>query len=178
MSGRRRWLAAGTVAVLAGGTGAWFASRRYDTVASDSNAGRLFFEQTLADAEGTPIAMGRHRDRVLVINFWATWCPPCIEEMPELAQLAGEWPGRPVEVVGIGIDSPSNIREFSRKTPYPYPLYAASSVGPELARLFGNQVGGLPFTVVLDRRGQVTFRVLGRFNLQKLRTAVGSALAA
>ena len=108
----------------------------------------------------------------MVLNFWATWCPPCIEEMPELAELHREIAPRNGTVIGIGIDSPSNIREFAEKHRFPYPLLVAGMAGTELSKRFGNSSAALPFTVVIDRNGQISHRTLGRIKLPRLREAV------
>jgi thiol-disulfide isomerase/thioredoxin len=108
----------------------------------------------------------------MLVNFWATWCPPCVEEMPELNGFDAEFRARGLQIVGIGIDSASNIREFSDKTPMSYPLLVAGASGLELVRRLGNTSGALPFTVIVDRAGQVTWRTLGRFRTAELRAAI------
>lgn len=169
---RRRWLAFGSLAFAFGGLGAWVAARRYAIGDADSAAVAQMHALTLPDAAGEPIALAALRGQPTLVNFWATWCPPCIEEMPELSAFDGEFRGRGLRIVGIGIDSASNIAQFSRKTPMSYPLLVAGTSGLELVRRFGNTAGALPFTVVLDRNGRIAWRMLGRFQTAALREAV------
>jgi len=169
---RRRWLGLGALALGLGGFGAWVASRRYAVGDADHAAIELLYGLTLPDAAGVPTPLATLRGQPLVVNFWATWCPPCIEEMPELNAFDAEFRSRGLRIVGIGIDSASNISQFSRKTPMRYPLLVADGGGLELVRLLGDTAGALPFTVVVGRDGRVTWRALGRFKTAALREAV------
>lgn len=164
---RRLALAGVGVAAAALGAGvAWWRLRPGET---DAAATPLFFAQTLPDASGRPLAMSTFAGRPLLINFWATWCTPCVEEMPELSALHDELSPRGFAMVGIGIDHADKILEFSRKHPVSYPLVVAGMGGSELGRAFGNSTGALPFTVLVGRGGRVAHRILGRVNLARLR---------
>jgi peroxiredoxin len=114
------------------------------------------------DTQGQTIELKTLQGQMLVINFWATWCPPCVEEMPELDALYPQLQAKNIEMLGIGIDSPSNIREFLQKRKFSYRLLVGGVGGSDLARLLGNETGGLPFTVVIDTQGRVIFRKMGR----------------
>ena len=116
------------------------------------------------------------RGRPLVVNFWATWCAPCIEEMPELSAFQQQYASAGLQILGIGIDSPDNILQFSKERPVVYPLLMAGAGGSELSRRFGNKAGGLPYTVVLDRKGRVTARMIGRFRTAELRSAIEAVI--
>jgi thiol-disulfide isomerase/thioredoxin len=126
------------------------------------------FELSFPNPQGEAISLQAVRGRLTVVNFWATWCPPCVEEMPELSALHAELGGR-VRMVGIGIDSPGKIAEFASKKPVTYPLVVAGMSGTELARQFGNTSGALPFTVLIGRQGRIAQRILGRIDLARLR---------
>jgi len=173
---RRHWLALGVAALSFGGLGAWVASRRYSLGNADSAAVALLHGLTLPDASGQPTSLADLRGRPTVVNFWATWCPPCVEEMPELSGMATEFRERGVRIVGIGIDSASNIRQFSEKMPMRYPLLVAGTSGLELVRRFGNTAGALPFTIVVAPAGGVAWRTLGRFDGAELRAAIRQVL--
>jgi thiol-disulfide isomerase/thioredoxin len=109
-----------------------------------------------------------------VVNFWATWCPPCVEEMPELSELHRELAPKGLGMVGIGIDTAAKIAEFARKTPVSYPLVVAGMGGTEIAHRFGNQAGVLPYTVLIGAGGQVAHRLPGRVDIGRLRAmAIG-----
>ena len=110
----------------------------------------------------------------LLINFWATWCPPCVSEMPELVALQNDWGSKNLQVVGIGIDSPSNIREFAEKHKITYPLLLGGLEGSELSRQFGNQSGGLPFTILIGPDGSVRQTYMGRLDMEKVRADLAS----
>ena len=171
---RRASLALIGGACLAGG--AWLAWRE-DRGRADSGAAALetFFSAQWSDAEGRPFDGQALRGRPLILNFWATWCPPCVEEMPELEALHRELSASGVQIVGIGIDSEAKIRQFAKTSGYSYPLLPAGAGGAELTRAMGNASAALPFTVVVGRDGLIRERILGRFQLERLRK---SALAA
>ncbi|MGN6388162.1 MAG: TlpA family protein disulfide reductase [Burkholderiaceae bacterium] len=127
------------------------------------------FSQTLPDASGASQPLSRWRGRLLVVNFWATWCPPCVAEMPDLEALQQSLATSNLQVIGIGIDSPSNIRDFAQKHHITYPLYVAGMEGTRLVREMGDENGGLPFTVVVDPEGRVIKTHLGKLNVPALR---------
>lgn len=157
------------IAVISTVIGIYFALHRLEPQTPQQSASKLLFAQTLPDAQGVSQALSQWQGKILVVNFWATWCPPCVEEMPELVTLQEEMASRNVQIVGIGIDSASNISEFSRKHKIDYPLYIAGMDGTELSKQFGNQIGALPFTVVIGVDGQVKKTYLGRLKFAELR---------
>lgn len=127
------------------------------------------YAQSLNDLQGTPQALSQWRGKPLLVNFWATWCAPCVQEMPELSELAHKDGGKTFNVIGIGIDSPSNMQEFANKLKIAYPLYVGGMGGTELSREFGNQAGGLPYTVLIGADGQVRKTYLGKLKFDELR---------
>ncbi len=171
----RRPVVLGGLALTALAGGTWLGFNHQDaqissTPEKDSVAIKTLFDQSFENAKGEPVALSKYRGKPLVLNFWATWCPPCVEEMPELS----EWnrvDGNSLAIVGIGIDSPSNVREFVAKNKISYELLISGMGGTELSRLLGNSTGALPFTVVISRKEQIALRVLGRFSLPALKAA-------
>lgn len=127
------------------------------------------FGQSLNDLAGAPQPLAKWRGKPLVVNFWATWCGPCVQEMPELSELAGHDGGKNFNVIGIGIDSPSNMNEFATKHKIAYPLYVGGMGGTEISRAFGNNNGGLPYTVLIGADGQVKKTYLGKLKFDELR---------
>jgi peroxiredoxin len=152
-----------------------FLGMRHTSPAPTENAaiGRLF-SQTMKDTDGKPQPLSQWQGKPLVVNFWATWCAPCVQEMPELSALQAEILPKQVQILGIGIDSPSNIAEFAAKYKIAYPLYNGGLEGTELSHQLGNQAGGLPFTVVIDRSGQIRKTFLGRLKMDELRKEIAS----
>jgi thiol-disulfide isomerase/thioredoxin len=127
------------------------------------------FKETLPDAKGVATPLAQYKGKAMLVNFWAPWCGPCVQEMPELSELAAGEAGKKLQVIGIGIDSPSNIAEFSDKYKLAYPVLVAGMSGTQLSQQFGNAQGGLPFTVLIGADGQVKKTYLGRLKFEELR---------
>jgi peroxiredoxin len=131
-------------------------------------------QMSMKDSGGKQRKMSEWQGKILLLNFWATWCPPCVSEMPELVALQSDWSSKNLQVVGIGIDSPSNIREFAEKHQITYPLLLGGLEGSELSRQFGNQSGGLPFTILIGPDGSVRQTYMGRLDMEKVRADLAS----
>lgn len=164
---RAGWIATAVAAIaLAGGIG--LASRHLEAGAEGAPAD-AFFAQTFKDLDGKPDDMARWKGQLVVVNFWATWCPPCVDEMPDLQRVHDEYAGRGVTVIGLGIDNPSALRRFRDEHLLELPLYAAGAAGSELGRSLGNTAGALPFTVLVDRKGRIVQTRLGQIRPAELR---------
>jgi thiol-disulfide isomerase/thioredoxin len=133
-----------------------------------TGAVETLFQQWMPDDQGIQQALAQWQGKPLLLNFWAPWCAPCVQEMPELSQLQAGGKYKDLQVVGVGIDTPSNIAEFNKKFKIAYPLLVGGSTGTELSRLLGNAQGGLPFTVLIGADGKVRKAYLGRLNFEKL----------
>lgn len=149
--------------------GIYFGVKRLEPQPPANQATAALMAQTLPDVQGKPQRLAQWKDHPIVVNFWATWCTPCVQEMPELSSLQSELAPRGIQIIGIGIDSPSNIAEFSQKYKIAYPLYVAGMGGTELSRQFGNHSGSLPFTVLVGSDGHVRKTYLGRLKFDELR---------
>lgn len=117
--------------------------------------------------DGTALSW-RPLQKQTVINFWATWCAPCVEEMPELERLSKALPQQ--SVIGIAIDNPTNVNEFLKKTAVTYPIALAGLEGTDFMRALGNATGGLPFTIIIDAQGKVLFSKTGKTSEAELRS--------
>lgn len=160
------WLTA--VAAVALFAGLSLAVRHFSTSGQGASA-EAFFADTFNDLDGQPAAMAQWQGRIVVINFWATWCPPCVEEMPDLQRVHDEYKDRGVVVVGLGIDNPSSLKRFRDDHLLSLPLYAAGARGSELGRILGNGSGALPYTAVVDRKGRIVHARLGQIRPAELR---------
>jgi thiol-disulfide isomerase/thioredoxin len=127
------------------------------------------FELAFPDPQGQAVSLQDVRGRLTVVNFWATWCPPCVEEMPELSRIHEEMSAKDVKVLGLAIDSPSNVREFLKSRSFSYPLLVTGGSGSELAKRLGNSIEALPYTVLIDANGSVLKQKLGRIKEEELR---------
>ena len=174
---RRRALIAVALAAGMGGAGfSWWRSQRQERERLLADAAvEIFFQQTLPDAAGQVFAFEQLRGSQVVANFWATWCAPCVEEMPELSALATELRDTGTRFVGIGVDNHDAIARFSRKLPVSYPLLVANATGAFMAGRFGNTAGALPYTVVLDRAGKVKQQIVGKVRIESLREVLRSS---
>lgn len=131
---------------------------------------------TLPDLDSRPQAIAQWRGKVLVINFWATWCPPCLEEIPEFVRMQDSQGDRGLQFVGIAIDDVAKVRDFASRFQVNYPMLVGEFEAVELARLAGNNLGGLPFTVIVDRNGRLVRTELGGLNQEKLSAIVAPLL--
>lgn len=126
------------------------------------------------DLQGRPRTLSEWKGTVLVVNFWATWCAPCLEEIPMLMAARKSYASFGVEIVGIGIDLTSKIREFSLKLAIDYPILVAETDALELMRKLGNASAGLPYTVFLDRNAIPVERKLGALKQPELERILGA----
>ena len=114
-----------------------------------------------ADLEGRRRRLAEWRGKILVCNFWATWCAPCREEIPLLVAARQKYGSAGVEIVGIAIDNATKVRHFAATFKISYPILLAEADGLDLMRQLGNTGGGFPYTVIADRDGRPVHRKLG-----------------
>lgn len=184
----RRKMAIGGVATAAGLAGvgaAWWQLQPHDVApvpwtdrstalpsgdagASSEDAVAAFWKSSFDTPDGAPLAMSSFRGKPLLVNFWATWCPPCIEELPLLdgfyqANKSNGW-----QLLGLAVDQPSAVRKWLQTKPLSFPVGMAGFGGTELSKSFGNLSGGLPFSVVLGASGQLLHRKTGKLTADEL----------
>lgn len=140
----------------------------------EAPGGDGLMQARLPDLTGKPRQLAEWRGRVLVCNFWATWCAPCREEIPLLVAAHAKYAPKGVEIVGIAVDNAIKVVEFTRSLGVTYPILLSEADGLEYMRKLGNSSGGLPFTVFFDREGRVANRKLGALKQADLDRILGS----
>lgn len=166
---RRRALYA-VAAAVAGASGAGWAWWKFQPRSAAPGIEQALWGQSFQTPDGATLAMQSFQGQPLLINFWATWCPPCIAELPLLNDFFQEHSAKGWQVVGLAIDQPSAVRTFLARSPVNFPVGMAGLGGTDLARALGNLSGGLPFTVVLGRDGRVLHRKMGQVTAQDLQS--------
>ena len=129
---------------------------------SSSGVARLL-RMRFTDLKGAPHTLAEWSGRVLVCNFWAAWCPPCVREVPLLSAVQTKLAPNGLQIVGIALDTAANVEQFKLRIPISYPVLIAGADGFDLLHALGNRPGGLPYTVVLDRHGALVGHKLGEF---------------
>lgn len=175
---RRNWMMAG-VAAAAGASGLLWGQRDSTGLIGTAMAASPaaapvadtpddFWRQRFSRPEGGELALESLRGKPLLVNFWATWCPPCVKELPEIDRFSHDFAPHGWQVVGLAVDSAGPVRDFLKKTPVKFPIGLTGYAGTTLARQLGNSNGALPFTVLFDARGQVIQRKLGQTSYKEL----------
>jgi thiol-disulfide isomerase/thioredoxin len=142
------------------------------TTSAKGNAVDDLWKAQLQTAAGTHESLAAFKGKPVVVNFWASWCGPCVKEMPTLAALHREYEKKGITFIGLGVDSEKNVNAFLQKVPVDYPIYIAGFGGADLARSFGNNAGALPFTVVIDSKGVIRSTKLGEVDPKELKATL------
>ncbi|MBL4743834.1 MAG: TlpA family protein disulfide reductase [Cycloclasticus sp.] len=121
-------------------------------------------EFSLPDLQGKTRNINEWDGRYIVLNFWATWCPPCRKEIPEFIALQKEYGGSNLQFIGVAIDDEVSVNQYALEMGINYPNLIAEMQGIELARQYGNRMGALPFSVIISPNGQIILRQVGLLN--------------
>jgi len=167
--GKRRALLAGVGVLAAAGGAFWYAHRAPapEMVPAEGGEPIDLWSQRFPRPEGGELVMAELRGKPLLVNFWATWCPPCVKELPEIDRFARGHAAQ-LNVVGLAIDALAPVQAFLKKLPLSFAIGLAGISGTDLTRSLGNSAGALPFTVLLDAQGRLMQRKLGETRYDEL----------
>lgn len=163
------WIGVIVLALLAGmSLGYWRQAPKLDIPPANWVFELQYPQMINGQTETTRVA--EHRGPLTVVNFWATWCAPCIEEMPELSRVHQDMAPHTAKVIGLAVDSPSNVKDFLEQHGVSYPILLVGGAGTELAKRLGARIDALPYTVLIDDKGIVRHQKLGRIKEEELRS--------
>ncbi|MEX2164241.1 MAG: TlpA disulfide reductase family protein [Sulfuricaulis sp.] len=131
---------------------------------------------TLNDVEGKNRSLKEWHGQVIVLNFWATWCPPCREEIPLLIKLQQQYAANNLQVIGVAIDNLNAVRSYRETVGMNYPTLLGDDNTMQLIADYGNRSGSLPYTVIIDRHGAIAARKLGIFTRAELESLLDPLL--
>jgi thiol-disulfide isomerase/thioredoxin len=160
--------AAGALAAVAGAGFAWWRVGGASAGAQGELPPSGFWDLQLDSPQGKPVLLQGFRGKPLLINFWATWCPPCLEEMPAIQDFFNQNSANGQQVLGLAVDRPVAVQAFMLRTPVAYPIAMAGARSSELLAQLGNPSGALPFSVLLGADGTILQRRLGKLSQSDL----------
>lgn len=162
-------IAAAAVVFAAAGVIAYqWRAGAFDGVPASAIASQRIMSARLAGLDGATQTIEQWRGKVLVVNFWATWCAPCREEIPEFIRFQADYGPRGVQFVGIAVDTAARVAAYAKEFGINYPLLVGGLEAMELAREVGDRAGVLPFSLVIDRSGRIVATVVGILKPEKL----------
>jgi thiol-disulfide isomerase/thioredoxin len=165
-----RWMFAGVGALaVVAGSALWLGSRLDPAPAAPAAVSpAALYAASFRDPEGRPQSLGLFQGRIVVLNFWATWCAPCREEMPAFGRLQQRWAGKGVQFLGLSDEDPAVVERFGRSLGVSYPLWTGGEAVDKLGKRLGNRLNVLPFTVIVDRDGRVLETRVGPYSESQL----------
>ena len=163
------YVGTGVAAGLAGAGAAWF---KYEpsTLSTPQSAAAIdaLWAMSFDTPDGKPLPMSSFKGKRLLLNFWATWCPPCVEELPLLDAFYQAQKGNGWQVLGLAVDQPTMVRRWLQTRPLSYAVGMAGLDGTELSKTLGNLAGSLPFTVAFGASGELLVRKVGKVSQDEL----------
>ena len=174
----RQGLLIGALAVVCAAAGFVFYQLRAggDSPTNPAATGQMLMAAHLIGLDGKSQPLEQWRGKVLVVNFWATWCAPCREEIPGFVKFQEQYGAQGVQFVGIAIDTAERVAPYIREIGINYPVLVGGIETMDFARQIGNRAGVLPFTVVMDRSGKVVTTLVGIVRPEKLVSLLGPML--
>ena len=154
--------------IIAGGSG--FTLHRYlnqKQMQNNPMIGQQRVEFATADLSGKVRNIKEWDGDVIFLNFWATWCPPCKKEIPAFIELQKDYGDQQFQIIGVAIDDEEAVLEYAKQMDINYPLLMAQNEGVMLAKRYGNGIGILPYTVVINREGEVVYTITGELHMKR-----------
>jgi peroxiredoxin len=167
------WIVAGVLLAVTG----FFLLQQQAREGGDSADGRQRPAFSLPDLDGRMHTIGEWDGKVLLVNFWATWCPPCRQEIPDFIDVRKRYHDRGFEIVGVAIDDPDSVRDYVDVLEIDFPVLHGQAEASAIARQYGNHTNALPYSALIDRQGRIRFSGAGRIPRQSLEQAVKQLLA-
>ncbi|HNQ04319.1 MAG TPA: TlpA disulfide reductase family protein [Thiobacillaceae bacterium] len=160
-------------------TSSWFAAHKTGDSTQSGGVGApqqvrsaQVWESRLPGLDNREQALRQWRGKVMVLNFWATWCPPCLREIPGFKRLQQHLGPHGLQIVGVALDDADKARAFATRMDMPYPVLLGGVAAMDLGRAAGNPLGGLPYTAVFDRQGRCVATQVGEMPEARLRAIV------
>lgn len=170
---RLQWVAVALIVVSSGAAGFYFSSVRNQVPQETATLPSV----TMPDLTGAERNLDEWRGQPLLVNFWATWCPPCLKEIPLLVALQDEFRGDGLSIVAIAVDEPGAVRDFVAERSINFPVLLGEETGMGTAAALGADVFALPITALVDRSGRVVYVRTGELTETMARAAIADALA-
>ena len=174
---RRTMLMGATTVVGLGAAalGIWFGNRRLQSPIAQDELQSILSQTKLTTLEGQNTLLQSWFKERTMINFWATWCPPCVAEMPLINRIYQELASKNIQVIGVAVDKVEPVAQFVQEKRIQFPVLLAWAAGVGLSKHFGNKIGALPYSVLLDKAGRVVAKKTGEINEEELRLWVNGA---
>jgi peroxiredoxin len=131
---------------------------------------------SLPDVAGEVRNIAEWDGKVIAINFWATWCPPCIKEIPEFVELQHKYQSQGLQFIGIALQRPEEVLDFMKEKGMNYPVLAGEMEVIEISELYGNNIGALPYTVIIDRAGLIQYVKRGPLSMDSAESIISKLL--
>ena len=163
-------------------SGAWWYSSHMTNTRYSQNSGviipktdqalskRIAF--TLADLNGQMQSISQWDNQVILLNFWATWCPPCRKEMPDFMHVYDKYKDRGFVVLGVGIDKQEQILDFINTMKINYPILIGERDAMTVSHQYGNRHGALPYSVIIDKQGMIRYQAAGLISRKQLESLI------